>query len=132
MPHTYKRKVQRRTGLASERIDSLIASLPPVQRTIAVKLRRLINAASPALTEEVKWGYPTYLAGGFVCAIMPMRETVNFVLHRGAELDDPQKLIEGTGKSMRHIKLRKPADIKSRAFAKFIRETIRLDIADRS
>ena len=46
---------------------------------------------------------------------MTQRDTVNFILFRGAELDDPEGLIEGTGQSMRHVKLRSVQDIRPRS-----------------
>jgi hypothetical protein len=53
-----------------------------------------------------------------------MRDTLNFVLFRGAELDDPDGLIEGTGQSMRHVKLRTTADIRPRQFKAFIKQSL--------
>ena len=76
--------------------------------------------------ETIKWGWPCYTAGGAcVCGFMTMRDTLNFILFRGAELDDPDGLIEGTGKSMRHVKLRRPADIRPRQFKAFIKQSLK-------
>ena len=87
----------------------------------------MIRSASRELAEEVKWGWPCYTVGGRnVCSLMTMKSTVNFVLFLGAELEDPSGLIEGTGKSMRHVKLRSPEDIDRAKFRKFIKESIRL------
>src|SRR6478609_2000560 len=88
-------------------VDDYVQSLSGWHQDVAKRLRKLIKAASKDLTEEVKWGWPCYTCGGKnICGFMHMRDTVNFVLYRGAKLDDPQGLIEGTGKSMRHVKLR--------------------------
>ena len=109
-------------------VDQYVESLSGWQRDVAKALRKLIKASSRELREDVKWGYPYYTSGGKnVCAFMHMRETVNFVLCRGADLDDPGDLIEGTGRSMRHVKLRRLKDIRKGPFQKFIRETIRLN-----
>ena len=108
-------------------IDEYLEGLVAWKKDIAEELREVISTASPKLTEEVKWGFPCYTAGGkCICGFMAMKETVNFVLYQGAELDDPSGLIEGTGKSMRHIKLRNRKDIRRPAFTKFIKESIRL------
>ena len=40
------------------------------------------------------------------------KEHVTFAFMRGAALPDPEKLLEGTGKSVRHVKLRSVADVK--------------------
>ena len=108
-------------------IDEYVESLTDWKQDIARELRQVIRNASRELTEEVKWGFPCYTADGkCVCGFMDMKTSINFVLYRGAELDDPDNLIEGTGKLMRHVKLFMPRDINKPAFTKFIKESIRL------
>lgn len=48
---------------------------------------------------------------------MPQRRWVNLVFMRGAHLPDPQGLIEGMGKNVRHVKFRRLADVTDRAEA---------------
>ena len=108
-------------------IDEYVESLTDWKKDVAEELREVISTASRELTEEVKWGFPCYTAGGrCICGFMAMKDSVNFVLYQGANLDDPSGLIEGTGKSMRHVKLRSVKDIRKPAFTKFIKESIRL------
>ena len=40
------------------------------------------------------------------CYIAAYKEHVNFGFYRGAGLPDPERLMEGTGKEMRHVKVR--------------------------
>jgi hypothetical protein len=111
----------------SSLVDEYVGNLSGWKKEVAEKLRKVIRASSRELTEEVKWGWPCYTAGGKnICGFMDMRETVNFVLYLGAELTDPDGLIEGTGKSMRHVKLRASKDIDRSKFQKFIRQSLRL------
>ena len=42
--------------------------------------------------------------------IMPMRGYVNLGFYQGALLADPQRLLEGTGKGLRHAKIRSLAE----------------------
>ena len=108
-------------------IDEYVESLTDWKKDVAEELREVISNASRELTEEVKWGFPCYTADGkCVCGFMAMKDSVNFVLYQGANLDDPSGLIEGTGKSMRHVKLRSLQDLRRPAFTKFIKESIRL------
>ncbi len=46
-----------------------------------------------------------------VCYIGVNTAYVNLGFHRGAELDDPHRLLEGTGAKMRHVKIRSTADL---------------------
>ena len=108
-------------------IDDYVGRLAAWKQDVAKELRALIRSASRELTEEVKWGWPCYTAGGkCVCGFMDMKTSVNLVLYQGAELDDPDGLIEGTGKSMRHVKLRGVEDIHKQAFTRFVKESVKL------
>ena len=76
-------------------------------------------------------GHPTACAGeaafGYVNAF---RDHVNVGFFRGAEIDDPAGLLEGTGKRMRHVKLRPVHNIDERALTKLI-ETAYIDMKRR-
>jgi hypothetical protein len=126
-PSQGQRKVPPAGGDASARIDAFIAALGSPHREIADALRRLIRGTDKRLVEAVKWSWPCYTADGKnICGIMIARDTVNLVLFRGARLDDPEGLIEGTGRSMRHVKLRSARDIRPALFKAFIKQSITL------
>lgn len=76
-------------------------------------------------------GHPTACAGdaafGYVNAFTAH---VNVGFFRGAELDDPDGLLEGTGKVMRHVKLRPGREPNPAALLKLI-ETAYLDMKER-
>ena len=55
---------------------------------------------------------------------------VNVGFFRGAELSDPTRLLEGTGKFMRHVKLRPERDVDAGALKKLI-ETAYTDMKGR-
>jgi len=58
---------------------------------------------------------------------------VNVGFFHGAELPDPSGLLEGSGKHMRHVKLRPGAAINSRALSRLIEEAysdIKVRLAD--
>ena len=42
--------------------------------------------------------------------IMPMRRYINLGFYQGAVLADPNRLLEGTGKGLRHVKIRSLAE----------------------
>ena len=66
-------------------------------------------------------GHPTACVGdaafGYVNAF---KAHVNVGFFRGAELADPKGLLEGTGKFMRHVKLRAELDVDAAALAALI------------
>jgi hypothetical protein len=49
---------------------------------------------------------------------------VNLGFYHGASLPDPAQLLEGTGKELRHVKLRSVADSERPAIAALLREAI--------
>lgn len=80
---------------------------------IACGLRELLADVMPGIT-EVSWpkqqiaGYgvgPKKMSEHF-CYIAPVTNHVNLGFMYGADLDDPNGLLEGTGKALRHIKIK--------------------------
>lgn len=44
---------------------------------------------------------------GEICYIRPLKDTVNLGFFHGAVLPDPHRLLQGTGKMLRHVKIKK-------------------------
>lgn len=76
-------------------------------------------------------GHPTACVGDAAfCYVNAFTSHVNVGFFRGAELPDPAGLLEGTGKLMRHVKLRPDRYIDADALAALI-EAAYLDIKAR-
>jgi len=58
---------------------------------------------------------------------MTAKEHVVFGFMRGAVLRDPQKLLEGTGKYLRHVKLRSVADVRQPAVRRLLQQAAALN-----
>ena len=66
-------------------------------------------------------GHPTACVGDAAFAyVNAFTAHVNVGFFRGAEIADPAGLLEGTGKFMRHVKLRPDRDVDARAVLKLI------------
>ena len=66
-------------------------------------------------------GHPTACVGDAAFAyVNAFRAHVNVGFFRGAEIADPDRLLEGTGKFMRHVKLRPESDVDVTALSKLI------------
>src|SRR4029079_3925212 len=97
--------------------DELIANVAPELGTIARRLRAVIRAVDPGTVETVRLGDnaatygvgPRKMTDGYAY-IMPMRGYVNLGFYQGALLADPSGVLEGTGKQLRHVKIRSLAD----------------------
>ena len=67
-------------------------------------------------------GHPTAcVADAAFAYVNAFTAHVNVGFFRGAKLSDPARLLEGTGKFMRHVKLRPGCDIDAAALAKLVR-----------
>ena len=81
-----------------------------VMRNCGAEVRELLHDGHPtACVGDAAFGY-----------VNAFTAHVNIGFFRGAELDDPGRLMEGTGKFMRHVKLRPGADFDREALAKLI------------
>jgi hypothetical protein len=77
---------------ASEKIDKEIAGLDDWRGDRLAHLRDLINSADPRLTEDWKWGSPTWTYNGNVVSLGAFKEHVKINFFKGASLDDPKGL----------------------------------------
>lgn len=98
-----------RTGQFGDLVQLASEPLRPVMESI----RTLILEIHPDACEVVRlgeraasygWG-PRKMIDGYAY-IMPFRSWVNLGFFQGTSLMDPRGLLEGTGKKLRHIKLR--------------------------
>lgn len=114
------------TTLTPPELDRLLAAYTPSVRELFLQTRRAILAVRPDATEKVYMGWKNVGYGvgpamaQMACSIGPLRERVNVHFARGTELPDPHGLLEGTGKSGRHVKVATPADATSPAFAELV------------
>jgi hypothetical protein len=108
-------------------VDTFLKGYPPPVREIAVKAREVILSVMPNATEKVYPGWKVIQYGtaadmkSVFAAISPQRERVNLGLANGVDLPDPDGLLEGDGKAIRHVKLTSP----EAAGAPALRELIR-------
>jgi len=76
----------------SERIDKQIADLADWRGQLLAKLRKLILAAEPDITEEWKWNTAVWTHKGLICAVGPFKDHLKMNFFQGATLPDPHKL----------------------------------------
>ena len=108
-------------------IDSVIWDMPPDLAKIAVALRKAIRSAAPALEECVKWNAPNWRGRKLVLCLMVYPNHINLGLWRGAELAPSFPSIEGTGKSLRHVRIRDERQARSAEIRKLILAAAKLD-----
>lgn len=93
-----------------DEIKTLLGDYNEVVQATATRLRSLVLQVMPDANEVVTGhkniSYSTdagMMKGGMVY-IAPFKRSVNLGFMDGVDLNDPQNLLEGTGKRLRHIK----------------------------
>src|SRR5208282_2124728 len=100
----------------------------PALRKVVRGLKTLVKATVPATRITVNsWGIPTFEAKDPYCFYMVGKNHVTFGFHCGTSLDDPQGLLEGTGKNLRHVKLRSVEDLKKKGLKELVLAAARLE-----
>ena len=108
--------------------DYMKARAEPV-RAVLEALEDLVLSAFPEVDLGMKWGAPVFLTktGVPFAYLYGGKDHANLGFLRGAELDDPDKLLEGRGKSGRHIKVFAAADIRPEAYLHLLGQALNLD-----
>lgn len=111
---------------AYETFDLYLAGQTPKNQKLIRALRKFVQGVAPKLEESVKWGNGCWVKGKDpVAYVYSDADWVQFGFFRGATLGDPQKLLEGKGQYVRHIKVRQVADIDEKAFGALLRQAAR-------
>lgn len=71
-------------------VESWLAALDPDNRATVDRLREIVQAAAPELTESIKWNAPSFADGDEdrVTLGVERKGGVRLVLHRGASVRD--------------------------------------------
>jgi hypothetical protein len=94
---------------------------------VARALRSLVKEIVPGVKETVNaWGIPTFEAPDPFCFYMVGKNHVTFGFHFGTSLKDPESLLEGTGKNIRHVKLSRVEDLERRGLRGLVQAAARL------
>jgi len=118
--------------VVSNTLDDLLGNYIKRVRNVSLALCDLVLQAVPEAKERLRKGSKNidYCVGGgkeSFCAIAPYRSHVNLYFRRGVELEDPKHLLEGTGETVRHVKIRTVADIKAEALLPLITAAAAMD-----
>ena len=102
-----------------ERIDEYIKRQKNPQKEICNYLRGLIHKTIPGVKEEMKWGVPVFAGGKFY--IGSLKDSVNLGFSIKDLNDKEISLFKGSGKTMRHIKIRSLAGVDDDKLIKIIK-----------
>lgn len=115
----------------SQLIDQRIAELGDWRGERLARLRALIRAADPGITEEWKWNTPVWSCHGLVCTGETYAKVVKLTFAKGASLADPSKLFNASldGKTRRAIDVAEGASVNATALEALVRAAVALNKA---
>ncbi len=99
---------------------------------LALATRRLVLEEAPGAVELIYDAYNAVVAGysftgrpsdGFI-HIPVYASWVNLGFHRGSELDDPERVLQGNGRWIRHIRIAEQADLDRPVVRAFVRAAV--------
>ena len=119
-------------------LKDMIAKTPGWRGATLVKLRKIIHAAAPGITEEVKWrrpgnplGAPVWEHNGIVCVGSILKESVRLTFSVGAVLPDPKKLFNARleSKTMRAVDFREGDRLNETALKRLVRSGVEYNLS---
>jgi hypothetical protein len=107
--------------------EDAVAKAGDHARELAYQVRKLVTEVMPNVV-EVPWPKMRMASYGVgpkkksehFCYISAQKDDVNLGFYYGAELADPEEILQGTGKLLRHVKIREPKAIRSRALRQLL------------
>ena len=116
----------------NEALNAFLAAYSREAREIALCLRTLVLDVFSNAFEQID-PRSGIIAYGFnktseyqVCAIAPHMKHVNLLFINGAQLPDPSKLLSGTGKCARHVRITSEAETENPALRVLLREAFKV------
>lgn len=104
--------------------EHILADHTPAVRALAEKLRALIKSTVPEAQERA---YPGWHAIGFrhpktgyFCGIFPYEKEIKLYFEQGARLPDPEDILEGGQRQVRHLLVRRGSDIPPAALRRLL------------
>jgi hypothetical protein len=102
-----------------KQIEDYIESQKSPQKEIIQKLRKIFLKTLPNCEEKKRWGVITFSDGKFYIGSIKNRVHIGFAIN-GFNKDEIN-LFEGSGKTMRHIKIYSLDDIDKKKLVKLIK-----------
>lgn len=75
------------------------------QIVILEELRNLVHESVDGVTEEIKWGLPVFGKTKDFAYLRFAKKHITLGFYNIDKLKDPDNLLEGEGKTMKHIKI---------------------------
>lgn len=101
--------------MTSKKVDDFLSGLDHPLKKEMQAIRRLIMEVDPAITEEVKWGGPSFYYKGDIATFSPrVKDQAVLVFHQG-EMLDARTVLEPAPKGKAYAKFSSMAEVKAKS-----------------
>jgi hypothetical protein len=109
-------------------IDAYLRRKNAKLKRVAGEIRRLVKKTVPGSREAINpWGIPVFDFHGPFGILMVGKSHVTLGFTRGTSLSDAGRLLEGTGKNLRHMKVKEAEQLCDANVRQLIREAAALN-----
>jgi len=125
-PTASRRYRYRGTVTHDPAIDAYVRSVKGELGALVARLVALVRSNVPSHDELRVHGAPQFCVRGEpFCYVVGYAKHVNLGFCEGAGLSDPEGLLEGTGKTMRHVKIRPGSEFPGKTLSQMVQEAAR-------
>jgi hypothetical protein len=96
------------------------------QETVKM-LRRLMREMAPNANEVISHGIPAFKGIRILAVISPTKKDITLAFSRGAEFEDKYGLLQGVGKTSKHVKIKNLEEVNEAALRYYIKQAIEFD-----
>ena len=98
----------------------------PERRGTVETIRRLMGETAPGAKEVIAYGTLGWKNKGILAVINPTKKYVTVAFLRGAEFEDKYRMLQGTGKLQKLVKI-KYTGVNAAALRYYIRQAVKFD-----
>ena len=109
-------------------VDEFVESkVLPEYRPLVAELRALIKESAPQAREVISYGLPMYIQRQTLCWISPGKTGISLGFTYGGSFEDRYRLLRGSAKHARHVKMRNPAQMNRPALEYYVEQALKRD-----
>jgi hypothetical protein len=107
----------------NQKVTDYINLATPKQLETLESLRSFIHQTIAGTTEDFKWGMPIFKKNKTFTYLKFSDKYVTLGFYNIDRIKDDKNILEGDGKTMRHVKIRKTEDIDFPLFSEWFKAT---------
>ncbi len=102
-------------------VSAYISKAPEAQIELLEQLRQLVHESVPGTTEAIKWGFPVFTKTKNYAYFRFSKKHITLGFYNPEKIDDPDGLLEGSGDTLKHIRIKKAEDIDAKLLKKWLK-----------